>query len=246
MATKTPLIKVSDLSYAYFAPDSGKHYPVIKEVSFEILPGEFTCLVGPSGCGKSTLLKIIAKLLKTNKAENINNEAKKMAMVFQNFALFPWLKVLDNVAYGLKMEGIPLKKRRVLALEKIKEVGLDGFEHHYPHELSGGMKQRVGLARALAVSPDLLLMDEPFSSLDVLTAEKLRQLLLELWSKYQMTIVMVTHLVEEAVEVSDKIIIFGPRPTTIIKEMEVKLLRPRDKRSGEYYDLVDKIGAMIK
>lgn len=244
MQNKQPIISASDISYTY--PDEkDKHFPVIKKISLEILPQEFVSLVGPSGCGKSTLLKILTGLIKIEHG-SIVSQLQRTSMVFQNFAIFPWLTVESNVEYGLKMGGVPSKKRKEIAVSKIKEVGLDGSENKYPHELSGGMKQRVGIARALAITPDLLFMDEPFSSLDVLTAEKLRNELLDLCLKYKITAVMVTHQVEEAVEMSDRIIVLGPRPTSIKETIEVNLPRPRDKRSKKYYDLVDKITKIIE
>lgn len=245
MQSKQPIIHASGISYSYFNEETGGHSSIIKNVSLKVPRQEFVSLVGPSGCGKSTLLKILAGLIKT-KHGSVVSQAQKISMVFQNFAIFPWLTVKDNVEYGLKMEGVSQAKRKEIALYKIKEVGLTGSENQYPHELSGGMKQRVGIARALAIDPDLLLMDEPFSSLDVLTAEKLRSELLDLYFKYKMTIIMVTHQVEEAVEMSDRIIVFGPRPTVVEESIEVNLPRPRDKRSKEYYNIVDKITKIIE
>ena len=218
---------------------------VIKDVSINIYPGEFVSLVGPSGCGKSTILRILSGLIKAKKGSVIS-KTKKIAIIFQNFALFPWLSVQENIEFGLKMEGVPKKERNKIVSKKIEEVGLSGFEDKYPIELSGGMRQRVGIARALAVNPDVLLIDEPFSSLDILTAEKLRAELLDIWLKYKVTIIMVTHLVEEAVELSDRIFIFAPRPTFIKDIIEVKIGRPRKQRSEEYYDLVDKISKQIE
>ncbi|MCX6756202.1 MAG: ABC transporter ATP-binding protein [Candidatus Nomurabacteria bacterium] len=245
MQTKKTILSASDLYYSYLNEDTGEHLSVLKNITFEILEGEFVCFVGPSGCGKSTILKILSGLEKSTKGK-VNIEAKKIAMVFQNSALFPWLTVRENIAFGLKMENINKSEIDKIVTEKINEVGLSGFEDKYPIELSGGMKQRVGIARALAISPDLLLMDEPFSSLDILTAEKLRKELLDIWVKYKVTIVMVTHLVEEAVELADRIFIFAPRPTFIEEVVSINLDKPRDKRSQEYYDQVDKISRQIK
>ncbi len=238
------VISVEKLSYSYLNEETGEKIHVIKDVSFDVKNGEFLSIVGPSGCGKSTLLKIIAGLLKV-KHGHINLNTKKLAFVFQNFALFPWLTVKGNIEFGLKMNGVSKKERNRVSEEKIKEMGLSGFENKYPSELSGGMKQRVGIARALAVSPELLLLDEPFSSLDVLTAEKLRVELLSIWLKYKMTVVMVTHQVEEAVELSDRIIVFSPRPTFIKSSVSIQTTRPRDKRSEDYYKLVDEVSKNI-
>jgi NitT/TauT family transport system ATP-binding protein len=245
MENKKTIISASNVSYRYFDEESGEYLDVVKNVSLNIYPGEFVSLVGPSGCGKSTILKILSGLIKIKKG-SVVSEAKKIAMVFQNFALFPWLSVKENIEFGLKMEGVPKSEREKIVAKKIEEVGLAGFENKYPIELSGGMKQRVGIARALAINPDILLMDEPFSSLDILTAEKLRAELLDIWLKYKVTIIMVTHLVEEAVELSDRIFVFGPRPTFVKDIIEVKITRPRNERSKDYYDLVDKISKQIE
>jgi NitT/TauT family transport system ATP-binding protein len=172
--------------------------------------------------------------------------SSKIAMVFQNFAIFPWLTAYENIEFGLKMKGINVRERKKIVHEKIKEVGLSGFENKYPKELSGGMRQRVGIARALAVNPEILLVDEPFSSLDAFTAEKLRKDLLAIWLQYKMTVVMVTHLVEEAVQLSDRVLVLSPRPAGIKLELAIPLKYPRDKRSQEFYALVDKIVAEIE
>ena len=244
MPTK-PILSTKDISYVYRNEETGERLDVLKNISFDVYPGEFVSIIGPSGCGKSTLLKILTDLIELKK-KNVISNSKEISMVFQNFALFPWLTVHENIAFGLKMKGVPKAERNKIVMEKIQEVELSGFEHKYPYELSGGMKQRVGIARALAVSPDLLYMDEPFSSLDALTAERLRGMLMGIWLKYKMTVVMVTHLVEEAVELSDRVIIFSQRPAYVKKILEIKMERPRNKRSKEYYDLVDAIESQIE
>lgn len=239
------ILQTKDISYVYKNEETGEHLDVLKDVSITAHHGEFVSIIGPSGCGKSTMLKIITGLIEPKKGI-INSNSKEMAVVFQSFALFPWLTVKENIEFGLKMNGVSKKERSKISMEKIHEVELSGFENKYPSELSGGMKQRVGIARALAVSPDLLLMDEPFSSLDELTAERLRVKLLEIWLKYKMTVIMVTHLVEEAVELSDRVIIFSQRPASVKEVLEIKIEKPRDKRSKEYFDLVDKIESKIE
>jgi NitT/TauT family transport system ATP-binding protein len=245
MRNNKPNITVRDLSYSYTNEETGEKVHVLKDVSFEIYPGEFVSLVGPSGCGKSTLLKLIAGLI-TVKHGDIELDRSKISFVFQDFALLPWLTVKENIEFGLKMRNVPLRERERIAMEKIAEVGLSGSAHKHPAELSGGMKQRVGIARAIAMSPDILLMDEPFSSLDMLTAEKLRGELMNIWLKYKMTIVMVTHLIEEAVELSDRVLVFHPRPTSVKKSFDISIPRPRDTRSKEYFDLCDQIEGNIE
>jgi NitT/TauT family transport system ATP-binding protein len=241
---KTEMIIVNKVSQIFKVPEERNKFTALHDVSFQVPAGQFVSLIGPSGCGKSTLLRAIAGLDKPSHG-TIENNAKTLAMVFQNFALFPWLTVLDNVAFGLKMSGVSKEERKNRAMVHINDVGLTGFENKHPHELSGGMRQRVGIARALTVSPDLLLMDEPFSSLDEFTAEKLRADLARLWEKYKMTVLMVTHLVTEAVELSDTVVIMSARPGTVKKTVHITLPRPRAKRSQEYYDLVDQITAEI-
>lgn len=216
----------------------------IKEVSFSVRAGSFTALIGPSGCGKSTLLRIIAGLIKPTKGK-IKVETDKISMVFQNFALFPWLTVEENIEFGLKMRGMSEEHRRKIVQEKIVEVGLNGFEKQYPQSLSGGMRQRVGIARALTMEPELLLMDEPFSSLDTFTAEKLRSDLLGLWLKYKMTVIMVTHLIEEAVQMADEIVVFSRRPSHVKEVKKIEMIRPRNLRSREFFKIHDELSAKI-
>jgi NitT/TauT family transport system ATP-binding protein len=211
-------------------------------------------LLGRSGSGKSTLLRIIAGLTRptegtvTISGEPVDGPAKGVAMVFQSFALFPWLDVLDNVEMGLRADGVPLDETRKRALQAIDTIGLDGFESAYPKELSGGMRQRVGFARALVMQPKILLMDEPFSALDVLTAETLRTDLLDLWQEGRIpikAILMVTHNIEEAVLMADRILVLSSNPGRIASEIPVALPHARDRLDPEFRDLVEKIYALM-
>ncbi len=238
------ILKAENLSHS-FNDGGAKHFEVMKNISFSVEKGEFFSIVGPSGCGKSTLLRIIAGLIKPSEG-SLEMRAAKLAMVFQNFAIFPWLTVHENIEFGLKMAGMLSNKRKLIVAEKIKEVGLAGFDKKFPKELSGGMRQRVGIARALAINPELLIMDEPFSSLDTFTAEKLRTDILEIWHKYNMTVLMVTHLVEEAVQLSDKIMIVSKRPAAVKQILDVNLPRPRGTRSEHFFSLVDQIKSLIE
>lgn len=212
----------------------------VDSIDFTVADGEFVCLVGPSGCGKSTILRLISGLEKPTSG-HLKLEGDP-AIVFQQFALFPWLTVAENIAFPLKMAGRVDHKK---VAELISEMGLRGFEDKHPKELSGGMKQRVGIARALSVDPQVLLLDEPFSALDTFTAKTLRQELLKVWLARKMTILMVTHLVEEAVELADKILVMSPRPGKIIKTFDTKLARPRNVRSPAFFKLVDEIDTSI-
>ncbi len=221
-----------------------KHQYVLADINFEIKKGEFVCIVGPSGCGKSTLLRIITGLERPTSG-NINLASKKLAMVFQNFALFPWLTVEENIAFGLLMSGVERSKAEKIVKEQISAIGLSGVEKKHPKELSGGMRQRVGIARALAVDPEILLLDEPFSALDVFTAKKLRADLLSVWKSRGLTVLMVSHLVEEAVELSDRIIIMSTNPGKIKEIKPINLERPRNPRSESFYTLVDNIEGKI-
>ncbi len=237
-------IKISNVSQT-FTEENGKQFFAVRNVSFDVKFGEFLSVVGPSGCGKSTLLRATLGLTKPSEGDIIRH-FQKPAMVFQNFALFPWLKVSDNVGFGLKMAGMSKQKRQRLAFEKISEAGLGGFEKRNPKELSGGERQRVGIARALAVSPDLLVMDEPFSSLDSVIADKLKTDVLRLWEKYRMTILMVNHLVSDAIELSDRIVVMAKKPGVVKAVLTVPIPRPRNKRTAEFFALEDRITKLIE
>jgi len=228
-----------------FKLDSSKQ-KVLDDISVDIKPGEFVCFVGPSGCGKSTLLRLISGLMKPDSGGVTMKPKTKLAFVFQNFGLFPWLTVEQNIGFGLKMNGVPKETIDAEVKKQISQMRLQGFETKHPKELSGGMKQRVGIARALSVKPDILLLDEPFSALDTFTAENLRQDLLNIWQKQQLTVVMVSHLVEEAVELSDKVVIFSAKPGRIKKEIKINLARSRDKRSTQFFNYVDEISALVQ
>ena len=230
---------------------------VLENVSFSAGKSEFVCLVGPSGCGKSTLLRIIAGLEKADtgrimfQKQPITQPTPKIAMVFQLFGLLPWKTALENVEVPLEVLGVAKQNRLHVAQEYLQMVGLEGFENCYPHDLSGGMKQRVGIARALALKPEVLLMDEPFSSLDELTAKTLRELVLNIWRNPALptnTFIMVSHNVEEAVFMADRVIVMSPRPGKIIGEIMVDLPRPRSQylREQEYFRYVDEVVGLLE
>ncbi len=237
-----------------FKRDQNQDLLVLEDVNFELHEGEIVAMLGKSGSGKSTLLRIIAGLIPATSGEVyyrdqlVRKPVRGMSMVFQSFALMPWLTVLQNVELGLEALGVPREERRSRAINAIDIIGLDGFESAYPKELSGGMRQRVGFARALVVNPDVLLMDEPFSALDVLTAENLKTDLLDLWeSKKTNTngILLVTHNIEEAAMLADRIIIFGSDPGYIRAELTVDLPQPRTEQGVEFRKLVDKIYTLM-
>lgn len=237
-----------------FAKDERQELLVLSNINFSLYENEIVAILGKSGSGKSTLLRIVAGLLQPTRGEvlyrgeRIYNPVQGIAMVFQHFALLPWLTVLQNVELGLEAMGLPRDIRRERALQAIDTIGLDGFESAYPRELSGGMRQRVGFARALVVEPDLLLMDEPFSALDVLTADNLTSDLMDLWqSKKTQTngILFVTHSIQEAAWLADRIIILGSNPGYIRAELKVNLPRPRSENDPEFVELVDHIYTLM-
>lgn len=217
-------VEVRNFSYSY--QNGQKCLPVLKDLTFNIKPGEFVCIIGPSGCGKTTLLLSIAGLLLDGGDGKIT-VLGKVATVFQNSSLFPWRTAEGNVAYGLEIGGVGGNTRKKAVKRNIKAVGLEGFEKYYPKQLSGGMKQRVNLARAMAVDPDIILMDEPFASLDAQTREMMQKELLLIWSKKKKTVIFVTHQIDEAVFLADRVIVFSKRPAEIIKTMELNIKRPR-------------------
>jgi NitT/TauT family transport system ATP-binding protein len=249
----TPLISVRSLSKSFAGP-GGRALPVLDDINLDVAEGEFVALLGRSGSGKSTLLRCIAGLMAPTSGEvlfrgrRLTGTNRDTAMVFQTFALMPWLTVQQNVELGLEARGVPLAERTERALRAIDIVGLDGYESAFPKELSGGMRQRVGFARALVVEPAALLMDEPFSALDVLTSENLRGELLELWEGHRFptkTIVMVTHNIEEAVLLADRILVLGTNPGRIQADMVNPLARPRQRRTPDFDELVDQIYRMM-
>ena len=230
-----------------------QHLKVLDNIDFTLHEGEIVALLGKSGSGKSTLLRIIAGLMSPSSGEvlyrgkKVSAPVPDISMVFQSFALMPWLTVLQNVELGLEARNIAIQERRQRAEKAIDMVGLDGFENAYPKELSGGMKQRVGFARALVLEPDVLLMDEPFSALDILTAENLREDLLELWEANDAMkgILYVTHSIEEAVLTADRIIIFGSNPGFIRGELKIDIPHPRTSQDPVIADLVDEVYRMM-
>lgn len=245
------LVEIKNVSKTY--ESNGNTIQVLDNISFSVEDNDFICIVGPSGCGKSTLLRIIVGLEKPAsgevlfKGEVVAPENPKVAMVFQNFALFPWLTVQENIELVLESKKL-VNEREKTACKYIKAVGLDGFERVYPRELSGGMKQRVGFARAIAVEPVLLCMDEPFSSLDALTAQNLKDELLILWADKSMppdAVIMVTHNVEEAVYMANRIIILSARPGKVMADLKIELERPRNRKDPEFYRWVDKVYSLI-
>ena len=216
---------------------------VLRDVSLEVRQGEFLCLVGPSGCGKSTLLRLLLGFEKADSGQMSFESKLQKSLVFQNFALFPWLTVEENIGFGLKMAGKTENEIKDKVKEIIAEVGLIGSEKLHPKELSGGMKQRVGLGRALAVEPNILFLDEPFSAVDAFTARDLRKKLLDIWTTRKITIVMVTHLVEEAVELADRVIVLGndKNKPSVVDTFVNNLARPRSVRSAEFFNKVDEL-----
>jgi NitT/TauT family transport system ATP-binding protein len=243
------LLSVENVRKAFPKPDGGELL-VLEGMNLTVNEGEVVGLLGRSGSGKSTLLRLIAGLAEptagslTFRGQPIAGPANGIAMVFQSFALFPWLTVFENVALGLEAQRMPKADIRKRSLAAIDLIGLDGFESAYPRELSGGMRQRVGFARALVVHPDILLMDEPFSALDVLTAETLRTDFLDLWSEGQMPIrgvILVTHNIEEAVLMCDRILVFGSNPGRILSEIRVTLPQPRKRLDPHFRELVERI-----
>ncbi|HUO19446.1 MAG TPA: nitrate/sulfonate/bicarbonate ABC transporter ATP-binding protein [Steroidobacteraceae bacterium] len=244
-----PLLDVQGVCKSFRKPD-GDQLVVLEQVNLQLRPGEIVGLLGRSGSGKSTLLRQIAGLdLPSGGVVNylghpVVGPASGIAMVFQSFALFPWLTVLENVQLGLEAQGVAEDEMRRRSLQAIDLIGLDGFESAYPRELSGGMRQRVGFARALVVHPNIILMDEPFSALDVLTAETLRADFLNLWGEGQLPIkavLLVTHNIEEAVQMCDRLLIFSSNPGRVIGELRVDLPQPRHTQDPRFRALVDRV-----
>ncbi|MDR7482442.1 MAG: ABC transporter ATP-binding protein [Armatimonadota bacterium] len=229
---------------------------VLDNVTLSVEAGEFVAIIGPSGCGKTTLLKIVAGLIGPDAGRveiggaPVTGPGPDRAMVFQDFALLPWANVLRNVTFGLEVRGVRRPVRHAIAQRVIAKVGLAGFEHHYPHQLSGGMQQRVGLARALAVNPQILLMDEPFASVDEQTRRLLQDDLLALWADERKTVLLVTHSMDEAIYLADRVFVLSPRPGRLFRIIEVDLPRPRSSQttraSPAFGRLVEDLWGILK
>lgn len=246
---KGPIIEVEHVNLSFTKEKAS--LPVLVDISLSAYKNEFVALTGPSGCGKSTLLRIIAGLIKPSsghakfKGQPITEPRHELAMVFQTFVLLPWKTSLENVVFGLSSRtDLDEETKRKISTQALENAGLSGFENVYPAELSGGMKQRVGIARALALQPQVLLMDEPFSALDNLTADRLRReiysLLINPSSSIE-TVIMVSHNVEEIVELADRIVVLSSRPGHVVVDMKNELPRPRNKKSDEFLQSVDKL-----
>jgi NitT/TauT family transport system ATP-binding protein len=247
-------IQAKDVSLT-FRPKNREPVAALRELSLDVGKGEFVSIVGPSGCGKSTFLNIRLGLIKPDTGlmqldgSRISGPGQDRAMVFQEFGLLPWRTVIGNVELGLELKGVESSIRRKRSQELIEMAGLAGFEAHYPHELSGGMKQRVGLARALATDPEVLLMDEPFAALDAQTRDLMQAELLQIWERTKKTVIFVTHSIEEAAYLSDRVVVMSARPGRIKQIIAVHLSRPRDyemRLTSEFNDLKSKIWDVLK
>jgi NitT/TauT family transport system ATP-binding protein len=246
-----PIVEVRNVCKTY---DSDVE--ALKDITLALPRGELSTFLGPSGCGKTTLLKIIAGLISPSdgevwvKGNKVSGPGPERAFVFQDFALLPWASVLRNVAFGLELRGVPKDEREEIARKYIVEVGLASFEDRYPHQLSGGMKQRVGLARALAINADIVLMDEPFSSVDEQTRRKFQEELLDLLKINQKTVIFVTHSIEEAAYLSDQIVLLSQRPGTILRLIRPNIERGKSadeiRRDKGYLDAVDEIWKILR
>ena len=245
----TSVISTNDLWMSFPGKRSGEQIHVLERINLEVSEGEFVCIVGPSGCGKSTLLNIIGGFLSQSRGQAIvegqpvSGPDPRRVFVFQENGVFPWLTVEENIGFGLMSR--PAEERKERVTHYINMVGLTGFEKSYPRELSGGMRQRVEIARALAANAEVLYMDEPFGALDFLTRIKMRTDLIRIWQAEKKTIVFVTHDIEEAVQLADRVVVMSKRPATISEEVVVNLQRPRDLDSPGYLAARDRIFAIM-
>jgi NitT/TauT family transport system ATP-binding protein len=227
------MLQVRDVCKTFAGERGREALEVLRNIRFEAAAGEFVAIIGPSGCGKTTLLRMLHGLEPASSGailvsgKRVTRPSKSSAMVFQQFNLFPWLTAAQNVAFGLEVARFPAAECRERALQLVHLVGLDGFSDHYPHELSGGMQQRVGIARALALDPEILLLDEPFGALDAITREQLQREIADILARSTKTVVFITHNMDEAIFFSDRILVMGSRPGRILEEVRVELPRPR-------------------
>jgi len=254
MAMATPKLEVTNLSKSYAAKDGG-NTTVLDNIDLQVPTGQFVCIVGASGCGKTTFVKMIDGLTSITSGrievdgKAVTEPGPERGFVFQNDSLFPWRTVRDNVLFGLEMQGKPRADSIRDSQEMIKLVGLAGYGDYYPHELSGGMRQRVNLARALAMDPDILMMDEPFAALDAQTREIMQRELLKIWEVRKKTVLFITHQIDEAVYLADRVLVFGARPGRIKADIPIDFARPRSlhlKRTPEFIELTDRIWNLIE
>jgi NitT/TauT family transport system ATP-binding protein len=241
------MLEIQGVSKSYYHYESRQAVQVLCDLSFRVTDGEFVCLLGPSGCGKSTLLNLAAGFIKPSagrllfQGREIVAPGPDRGVIFQEPTLFPWLTAVRNVEFGLQNTGVPKSERRLKALQNLQRVGLEGFADVQPHALSGGMRQRVALARVLVLEPALLLMDEPFSALDENTRERLQDELLRLWQADRKTILFVTHNVDEAAYLADRVLVMGPPPKSMVTEVRVSLPRPRRRSAFEMQVTTDRL-----
>jgi NitT/TauT family transport system ATP-binding protein len=253
LARNVPLLEVRRLSKDF--PEAGSDYVVFNDISFTVPEQQFVCLLGSSGCGKTTLLRILTGLTAASRGDvlvdgkPIKGPGQDRSIVFQNYGLLPWRTVMGNVELGLEIRGVPRSQRRSICQQYIDTVGLNGFESRYPHQISGGMQQRVALARAFSKKPRVLLMDEPFAAVDMQTREKLQDELLSIWNHIKTTVVFVTHSIDEAIYLADRVIVMAARPGRIAADLTTDLGRPRSgaeiKSSHRFSELRETIRAAI-
>ena len=252
MTTNGLALRAKGVRFSYVDQTTLDNLLAIERIDLEIPEGQFVAIVGPSGCGKSTFVKIVNGLLPDYEGDievlQSRAEGTAHAMVFQDAALFPWFTVLNNVAYGLRCRGVPAKVAHERAMPYIRMVGLAGFEQKFPYQLSGGMQQRANLARALTVDPEILLMDEPFAALDAQTRELMQAELLRIWEEADKTVLFITHQIDEAIYLADRVLVMSARPGRILADIPVELPRPRElriKRTPEFTALADRIWELI-
>ncbi|MDG6954649.1 MAG: ABC transporter ATP-binding protein [Nitrososphaerota archaeon] len=251
MAQGNAVLEVTNLTHVYTDSRSHVETKVVDKVSLSFQEGKFVCVLGPSGCGKTTMLNIIAGFIRPTsgsvmfEGKEVKSPGPERAMVFQDYALFPWLTVSGNIQFGLMMKNTPAKDREAKVAEYLEMMGMKGFEHKYPFELSGGMKQRVGLARALAVEPKMLLLDEPFGSLDAQTRRTMQRELFRIMAQAKKTSIFVTHSIDEALFLSDRLIVMSARPAKVLIDIELKSAKPRQRTDKEYSEVYEKVDKVI-